>query len=181
MGFWEAWRHWLAGESVSQEILWGWKILYWGRAGKCLAFLSTVAIIAELVGHRRISRYATKIKEWNPPGLVPRLFRAPQRWTRKMGAFLAVGFACQLLIVSLGKVTGHQWDLSAGFQSTCCCGTFVAMVAFIIEMARFYAELFAQFLMIVSHLLEKPRIKKTILGLSLAVTMAGFLFDLLGS
>lgn len=55
ISYFGAWHHWLNGENVAACYLWHFPILWWGRVGKVVSFISALAVIAELIGHSRIS------------------------------------------------------------------------------------------------------------------------------
>jgi hypothetical protein len=48
------WLEWWAGRQVDQSDLWGWKVLYWARAGKVLQFLAGLTIVLDIVGPTRL-------------------------------------------------------------------------------------------------------------------------------
>jgi hypothetical protein len=51
----EALTTWLSGQSVSDKMLWGLQILWWGRLGKVLCFVSGATVIAEIMGPKRLA------------------------------------------------------------------------------------------------------------------------------
>lgn len=54
----EAWSRWLDGDpGLKDAVLWGWRILWWGRLGKALAFFSGFVLIVDMVGPDRIQRF----------------------------------------------------------------------------------------------------------------------------
>ncbi|WP_214317565.1 hypothetical protein [Nonomuraea sediminis] len=57
----QAWQMWLDGKSTLGSTLWGVPMIWWGRAGKILTFLSGAVVIIDLVGVERLSRYGDRL------------------------------------------------------------------------------------------------------------------------
>lgn len=62
-GFFDAWGAWMSGRSVTADYLWGYKILYLGRAAKLLIWLGSLLFIADMVGHRRLRLFVTYARQ----------------------------------------------------------------------------------------------------------------------
>ncbi|MFI0424222.1 hypothetical protein [Spongiactinospora sp. 9N601] len=56
LGYFEAWDLWLRGRSVLGYELLGVPILWWGRVGEILSFISGALILIELVGADKLAR-----------------------------------------------------------------------------------------------------------------------------
>jgi len=61
VSYWEAWTLWWSGAKTDNTVLLGWPMLYWGRSGKCLQYLSGLIILIDLVGPSRLSKLATRV------------------------------------------------------------------------------------------------------------------------
>jgi len=57
----EAWSIWLDGRSTLGHDLLGLSMLWWGRFGKILSFVSGAAVIVDLIGPERLSRYGERL------------------------------------------------------------------------------------------------------------------------
>lgn len=57
----QAWARWFHGESVSNYFLWHIQILWWGRAGKLISFISALAVIAEIIGSARLRDFGKSL------------------------------------------------------------------------------------------------------------------------
>jgi len=57
----EAWKLWLAGQTVQDSLLWGAKILWWGRLGKVVEFLAATTIIADIIGPERLRKFGNSL------------------------------------------------------------------------------------------------------------------------
>jgi hypothetical protein len=69
--YFEAWARWANGDpSLKDAVLWGMRILWWGRIGKGLAFLSGLVLIVDIIGPERIhdfsKRSAVKVGKYFP-------------------------------------------------------------------------------------------------------------------
>jgi len=54
LGLVAAWNSWAHGGSVADSVLWGMRILWWGRIGKIAEVVSALTVIAEIVGPERL-------------------------------------------------------------------------------------------------------------------------------
>ncbi|AQZ62756.1 unnamed protein product [[Actinomadura] parvosata subsp. kistnae] len=57
ISYFDAWQLWLDGRSTLGNDLLGMQMIWWGRGGKILSFLSGVTIVVDLVGPEKFSRY----------------------------------------------------------------------------------------------------------------------------
>src|SRR5262249_25606678 len=61
VSLWEAWSIWLSGSSVSDQILWGMRILWWGRLGKALGLLAGLTVLLEVIGPERLRQFGPSL------------------------------------------------------------------------------------------------------------------------
>jgi hypothetical protein len=57
----EAWSIWFDGRSTLGHDLLGLSMIWWGRFGKMLSFVSGAAVIVDLIGPERLSRYGERL------------------------------------------------------------------------------------------------------------------------
>ncbi len=50
-GYFDVWAVWLDGKPTSGLVLWGWQVLWWGRAGKVLLFLAGLIAVVDVIKH----------------------------------------------------------------------------------------------------------------------------------
>jgi hypothetical protein len=62
VGLLEAWRVWFSGDSTEHLMVCGSSLLWWGRIGKVIEFVSGLYIVAEIVGENRIKAFGCSIK-----------------------------------------------------------------------------------------------------------------------
>lgn len=60
--YFEAWKMWLSGESVSQFYLFGLSILWWGRFGKIVGLVAGLIVISEIIGPERLLVWSSSLK-----------------------------------------------------------------------------------------------------------------------
>lgn len=60
----EVWSLWAAGEDLRSFKLWGLEILWWGRLGKLLQFLTAITLVVEITGTERIRNSAHIMREY---------------------------------------------------------------------------------------------------------------------
>jgi hypothetical protein len=94
----DAWRMWIAGQPVDTGTLWGWPILYWGRAGKIAAFLGGLTVILDLAGPDRLREAGVHLRRlvWRKRGDPP--VRRATDWLLGCALFGAA-FALTVLFV----------------------------------------------------------------------------------
>lgn len=61
ISYFEAWRHWFNGDNVSSYYLWTFQILWWGRIGKLVSFISAFAVIADILGAERLREFGKSL------------------------------------------------------------------------------------------------------------------------
>ncbi|MEU6778566.1 hypothetical protein ABZ912_05135 [Nonomuraea angiospora] len=61
INYFEAWQLWLDGRSTVGNDLLGLPMIWWGRAGKILSFISGAAIIVDLLGPEKLARYGARV------------------------------------------------------------------------------------------------------------------------
>ncbi|MDP4505096.1 hypothetical protein [Nonomuraea turcica] len=76
ISYFEAWGMWLDGRSTLGNDLLGLPMIWWGRAGKILSFMSGAAIVVELVSPETFMRYGKRLERildisvWRVPVVV---------------------------------------------------------------------------------------------------------------
>ena len=58
----EAWSYWASGEKIDDQLLWGMEILWWGRIGKVVGLISALAVVAEIIGPKRLREAGSSIR-----------------------------------------------------------------------------------------------------------------------
>jgi hypothetical protein len=76
----DAWNVWFSGGSVASYNFLGMDILWWGRIGKIMEFVSALAIIAEIVGHERLRVFGKSLHGRFTIDRAGRLFRECILW-----------------------------------------------------------------------------------------------------
>lgn len=61
ISYFEAWQLWLDGRSTIGNDLLGLPMIWWGRAGKILSFISGAAIVVDLLGSEKLARYGARV------------------------------------------------------------------------------------------------------------------------
>jgi hypothetical protein len=108
VNYFEAWSLWLQGQLRSDHILGGIQILWWGRIGKVIAFISALAIFVEIVGADRLRLWGGALhKPINVRQMVSGLRHVPT----------VIGHFWRMLRMAfLGRRERAEWHLSAMFQ-----------------------------------------------------------------
>ncbi|MER7501711.1 hypothetical protein AB0L05_34120 [Nonomuraea pusilla] len=94
IGYFDAWSMWLDGQSTLGHDLLGLPVIWWGRFGKILSFLSGAAVVVDLVGPEKLSRYGER--------LAAAMARRPSRGSFVAGAL--TGAASLLVTEPMGVV-----------------------------------------------------------------------------
>ena len=61
VSYFDAWHRWFSGENVANYHLWMFQIVWWGRVGKLVSFISALTVIAELIGAERIRGFGESL------------------------------------------------------------------------------------------------------------------------
>ncbi|GAA3196017.1 hypothetical protein GCM10010486_76960 [Nonomuraea roseoviolacea subsp. carminata] len=88
----DAWGMWLDGRSTLGHDLLGLPLLWWGRFGKILSFVSGATVVVDLVGPEKLSRYGERLARF--------MARKPSRNTFVVG--LLTGGAVVLVAEPIG-------------------------------------------------------------------------------
>jgi hypothetical protein len=59
--YFEAWSLWFSGQLTDNHTLWGLQILWWGRFGKLLAFISALVIVVDIIGAEKLRKAGAKL------------------------------------------------------------------------------------------------------------------------
>lgn len=210
-GLFDAWGNWSAGQSVTDEELWGLSILWWGRVGMGMEFLAALTIIAEIIGPNRLRilertlrahdftrkalRFSLKTLWWAWLQLVmyvfssedsPRQRRATdQAWA--MGAAKVHVILSALLILPIGYALYHPeawWEWLIALWTAFFLALFVAipLTVIVVVVPALLATAFDWAVVEpVARLLESRRVSTWIRIGSAVLLFAGFHFDLLAS
>ncbi|MGP4099051.1 hypothetical protein [Nonomuraea sp. KM90] len=74
VSYFEAWGMWFDGRSTLGNDLLGLSMIWWGRFGKILSFVAGAAVIVDLLGPSRLSRYSDRLTGfWRGGPSWPRL------------------------------------------------------------------------------------------------------------
>ncbi|ETK31651.1 hypothetical protein [Microbispora sp. ATCC PTA-5024] len=164
LGLLDAWSLWLDGQSTIGHTLYGIPMIWVGRAGKILAFISAFAVLVDIVGPDRISRYGRWLTNVDEP---------IETKTAYVFAYLLIGLAVAGVALTLRimhvplDTTWHLTGLPALLVPLTAIGVPATAVIF---GPRFLGWLFS-----------KPGFATAIRILSLAGLIIGFHFDLLAS
>jgi hypothetical protein len=63
----QAWWHWwhpTAGMALGDLILWGYRILWWGRLGKLMEFMAGMLVVVDVVGPTRLKAFGDSMHSW---------------------------------------------------------------------------------------------------------------------
>ncbi len=64
------WTLWIEGESLIGDKLWDYEILWLGRVGKIVQFVSAIVILLEIIGAERMNRFGRTLRKSIPLGKV---------------------------------------------------------------------------------------------------------------
>jgi hypothetical protein len=77
----DAWRHWLAGDKIDEnKLVWGLRLLWWGRVGKLMQFGAALAIVVEIVGPKRLRDWGNSLRSAVPLDRVKALWNYVKNW-----------------------------------------------------------------------------------------------------
>jgi hypothetical protein len=122
ISYFEAWGMWLQGKSTLGNDLLGLPMIWWGRFGKILSFVSGAAVIVDLLGPERLSHYGDRLTRFlaRRPVLVPAIAGAVTggiwltvtdmigvHWLLQVALGLMLGGAAGLLAVRVSRTLRH--------------------------------------------------------------------------
>ncbi|MCK2215486.1 hypothetical protein MF672_017065 [Actinomadura sp. ATCC 31491] len=100
ISYFEAWSVWFDGRSTIGSELLGLPMIWWGRFGKILSFVSGASVVVDLIGPERLSRYGDRLI----------------RFVGRRGAFLpgaVAGAVTAAVVLAITEVAGTGWWLRA--------------------------------------------------------------------
>ncbi|NUW39894.1 hypothetical protein [Nonomuraea rhodomycinica] len=100
----DAWGMWLDGRSALGHDLLGLPVIWWGRFGKILSFVSGATVVVDLVGPEKLSRYGERLARF--------MARRPSRKTFVVG--LLTGGA----VIVVTEPIGVPWPVEFVLGST---------------------------------------------------------------
>lgn len=59
----DAFSLWLSGQNVSDKLLWGVEILWWGRFGKIISFFAGLTLIVEIIGLEKLKAFGDSLHQ----------------------------------------------------------------------------------------------------------------------
>jgi hypothetical protein len=84
----EAWTLWLSGNQVQDSLLWGVKILWWGRIGKLIQFMAALTIIAEIIGPDRLRLFGNSMHGAFTLNKAKFYLRDALNWIKAVGRYI---------------------------------------------------------------------------------------------
>ncbi|MFB9622068.1 hypothetical protein [Nonomuraea helvata] len=97
ISYFDAWGMWLAGKSTLGHDLLGLPMIWWGRFGKILSFVAGAAVVVDLVGPERLTRYGERMTRF--------MARRPTG-----GPFIA-GLVTGIAVLFVAEPIGVPWPL----------------------------------------------------------------------
>lgn len=175
-GYFEAWLHWLDGQSLQSACLGDWSILWLARSGKIASAIAGTVIVIDILGEERMRAFGAKV-----------LGRYGD-WEYKIATF---GAAASLVL--LATIFTAIWRTFSNFMTEADAGNtagpqillfstapLVGLIALTFGLAGFViSSLF--FLLLLSHVLAMPKVGTILRTISLVLFCGGFHFDLLAS
>jgi hypothetical protein len=203
----EAWSAWSSGGNISQQILWGISIQWWGRVGKFMQLLAGLTIVAEIVGSERLRHFGQSLHgALTYLGLKKRLIAAvrligdqliymvAQEGTasearERIGDSELARFNTILVPILVVVLTYWGWRNDLEQIWLVAAVSFIAsatMAPFIVAISVMIASVLGLlidtlFIEPVAWLVERPRLERSGKVLSIALLLIGFHFDLLAS
>lgn len=80
----QAWGYWLCGQQLAHATLWGFPILWLGRAGKIAQFVGAAMVLAEIIGPARIQAFGESLLALASFEKVRSSLRAVIAWLRNL-------------------------------------------------------------------------------------------------
>lgn len=99
ISYFEAWGMWLQGESTLGNDLLGLPMIWWGRFGKILSFVAGAAVVVDLLGPERLSRYGDRLTQF----LARHSFGAPA----------GIGAVTGIIVLAVTDPIGIHWLLQS--------------------------------------------------------------------
>lgn len=65
ISYFEAWSLWWDGQKLEGLQIFGWPVLYWGRAGKISQFVGGFVALLDLIGKARLDDTAKRVQLWS--------------------------------------------------------------------------------------------------------------------
>lgn len=151
---WNAWGLWFQGAQLTNYTLWGAPIFGWGRLGKGMEFVAGAAVIVEIVGPDRLTRFAA----WLEGIKLDTVSRA----------MVAAGGSS----ISTVQVIGHKYFGAFALVFALIVGALITFVGglLLVALARGAA-----------HVLEWRLLGTFVKVASVVILAIGFQFDLLSS
>jgi hypothetical protein len=163
--FFEAIIRWFFNDpNLKDDHLWGFKISWWGRFGKTIAFVGGFTTVLDLIGPERVKelseRHATRIRKRTARSLP----------NPKMLAFLSILFYILVPILSA------YFDLSRDQENTVLVTTLAPILVYI-----FFKSTTNTAWSLAIKILKDTRTGRTVRKLGFALFFTGFFFDMLAS
>ncbi|MFB9906165.1 hypothetical protein [Allokutzneria oryzae] len=162
----DAWFAWFSGQKLDEmTILFGWPLLYWGRLGKCLAFLGGATILLDVIGPEKLGewgnrwRYRLEQREWRTKFMLPVL------------ALALFGILTVLTIVWRDDIEA-QFPMVADYLITFALGATILLTLHSMRLA---------FIWLLYPMMAQKKPAQFIRWLGIALLAVGFHFDLLAS
>jgi hypothetical protein len=99
ISYFEAWGMWFDGRSTLGNDLLGLPMIWWGRFGKILSFVAGAAVVVDLLGSERLSRYGDRLTQF----LARHSVLAPA----------VIGFVIGIIVLAVTEPIGIHWLLQA--------------------------------------------------------------------
>ena len=84
----QAWSQWASGQEVSARLLWGMRILWWGRIAKIVGLVSALTVVVEIVGPTRLRAFGRSLHEGFRPSVAIGQIRQIARWWAEFAQWL---------------------------------------------------------------------------------------------
>ena len=168
---------WFKGAHVDNSVLWGLKILWWGRIGKGAEFLAATVIVMEILGPERVRAFGRSLRPVAADKLIEWL---AGRWILHL-VFIVAGLTiCFLFLVQI-----RIWVETAPALASVSMIVFFALVIGLLflwiwsitALGRVAAVVFNT----VATTLRFPLLDKVVKLAALFLLLFGFHFDLLSS
>jgi hypothetical protein len=92
-GVWQAWKLWSSGKLTDDFLLYGIRLLWWGRIGKGLELIGGLTIVLDIIGPERLRLLGRSLHTYLPYEVLIKALKAPFLWLQTvvnpMADFLA--------------------------------------------------------------------------------------------